>query len=187
VQYGYVGIFSLLVLGIVGLPVPDETLLTFAGYLIHRGDLKVLPAWLAALLGSICGITISYVLGRTTGYYLIHKYGTRMHFPPERLDLVHQWFHRMGGLTLTFGYFVPGVRHFTAVVAGASRLELPVFAGFAYGGALLWTSSFLALGYFLGDLWSQGLGSAHKLILVAGCLAAAAIFVYLLRRRRRTR
>jgi membrane protein DedA with SNARE-associated domain len=38
-QYGYLAIFSLLVLGIVGLPVPDETLLTFTGYLVFRGHL----------------------------------------------------------------------------------------------------------------------------------------------------
>jgi membrane protein DedA with SNARE-associated domain len=187
VQYGYLGIFSLLVLGIVGLPVPDETLLAFAGYLIRRGDLKAFPVWLAALLGSMCGITISYILGRTTGYYLIRKYGPRMHFPPERLDLVHHWFRRLGGFTLTFGYFVPGVRHFTAAVAGASRLEVHVFAAFAYGGAVLWTSCFITLGYFLGELWPQGLGSVHRLALVAGCLAAAVIFGYLLYRRRRTR
>ncbi len=62
-QYGYLGIFSLLVLGIVGLPVPDETLLTLAGYLVYRGQLLLIPTVLAALLGSLCGITLSYSSG----------------------------------------------------------------------------------------------------------------------------
>ena len=66
-QYGYFGIFALLVLGIVGLPVPDETLLTLVGYLLYRGKLNLAPALAAVLLGSVCGITISYLLGRTTG------------------------------------------------------------------------------------------------------------------------
>ena len=62
-HYGYAGIFFLLVLGIVGLPIPDETLLTFAGYLVFRNHLKLTPVYAAAFLGSICGITISYGLG----------------------------------------------------------------------------------------------------------------------------
>src|ERR1035438_7205085 len=47
-QYGYLAIFSLLVLGIVGLPVPDETLLTFTGYLVFRGHLWLPLAFLSA-------------------------------------------------------------------------------------------------------------------------------------------
>ena len=113
-NYGYVGIFSLLVLGIVGLPVPDETLLTVAGYLVYRGTLQAVPTAIAALAGTVCGITLSYVLGLTTGYYLLHKYGPRMRITQAKVDRVHAWFKRLGGLTLTFGYYVPAVRHLTA-------------------------------------------------------------------------
>ena len=59
-QYGCLAIFCLLMLGIVGLPVPDEVLLTFVGYLIFEHILNPVPAALAAFLGSICGITLSY-------------------------------------------------------------------------------------------------------------------------------
>ena len=48
-QYGYLAIFLLLVCGIVGLPVPDETLLTFTGYLAFKGELSLAPAFAAAL------------------------------------------------------------------------------------------------------------------------------------------
>src|ERR1039458_7540610 len=74
-QYGYLAIFSLLMLGIVGLPVPDETLLTFVGYLVYRGHLSLAPAYCTALAGSLCGITLSYTLGRIFGLPLIHRYG----------------------------------------------------------------------------------------------------------------
>ena len=59
-QYGYLAIFSLLVLGIVGLPVPDETLLTFTGYLVYQGHLSLPLALLSGFAGSACGITTSY-------------------------------------------------------------------------------------------------------------------------------
>ncbi len=154
-RYGYFGLFSLLVLGILGLPIPDETLLTFAGYLIFRGKLRPAPTYCAALAGSMCGITLSYTLGRVTGYFLLEKYGPRLHIKMDKVRRVHDWFHRIGGLTLTFGYYVPGVRHLSAYVAGASELELRTFALFAYAGAALWSATFITLGYLLGDRWRR--------------------------------
>src|ERR1043166_2940521 len=108
-QYGYIAIFSLLVLGIVGLPVPDETLLTFTGFLIFKHQLSGPPAFAAAFLGSACGITLSFMLGRKFGLKLLHKYGRYIHFNEDRLQKVHYWFERIGKWALTFGYFIPGV------------------------------------------------------------------------------
>jgi len=184
-RYGYFGIFGLLVLGIVGLPIPDETLLTFAGYLVFRGRLQFVPTLASALLGSMCGITLSYTLGRLTGYFLIEKYGARLHIKMDHVHRVHDWFRRFGRFTLTFGYFVPGVRHLTAYVAGASELELPVFAVFAYAGALMWSSSFILLGYLLGDQWQRVSGEVQRYILLVLGLAALAALGYSLWWRRR--
>src|SRR5438270_7822033 len=88
-QYGYLAIFFLLVFGIVGLPVPDETLLTFTGYLVFTGHLLPLPAFLSALCGSACGITISYILGRTFGLQLIHRYGRYLRITEEHVNKAH--------------------------------------------------------------------------------------------------
>lgn len=177
-QYGYFGIAALLALGIVGLPIPDETLLTFAGYLIFKGELKAIPTGLAALGGSMSGITISYLLGRTTGYPLLHKYGRYVRISQKEIDKVHDFYHRTGGLALTFGYFIAGVRHLTAYVAGASKLEWPIFAAFAYGGALLWASTFLTLGYLLGERWGTILEAAHRFGLVAALVLGTAAVGY---------
>ncbi len=67
IDYGYPGLFVLLMLGIVGLPVPDETLLAFAGYLVFQGKLSPVPTLLASFLGSACGISLSYFLGASPG------------------------------------------------------------------------------------------------------------------------
>src|SRR5438105_5572810 len=130
-QHGYAGIFSLLVFGIVGLPVPDEWLLTFSGYLVFRHTLVFVPTFLAAFFGSACGITVSYSLGRVFDTYVLEKYGWLFHVTPQRLAQVHAWFGRRGRWTLLVGYFVPGVRHFTGYVAGMSQLSYASFALFA--------------------------------------------------------
>ncbi|HXB53892.1 MAG TPA: DedA family protein [Vicinamibacteria bacterium] len=182
-QYGYVAIFSLLVLGIIGLPIPDETLLLFVGYLIYKGQLRPIPSLASAFLGSLCGITLSYAVGRTFGLYVIRKYGRYVRVTDERMKRVHRWFQQMGRWALTFGYYVPGVRHLTAYVAGASKLELPVFALFAYSGGLLWSGTFIGLGYALGQRWSHvGLGQLHLALTAA--VALILIFAYIWYRRR---
>jgi membrane protein DedA with SNARE-associated domain len=152
-QYGYIAIFLLLVFGIVGLPVPDETLLTFTGYLIYSHHLSLPQAYFTALAGSVCGITISFWLGRTFGLALIHRYGKYLHIREEHILKAHAWFEGVGHWGLTFGYFVPGVRHVTAYAAGMSELEPPRFALFAYSGACIWVGTFITLGYFLGERW----------------------------------
>src|SRR6476660_2389894 len=145
--HGYVGLFSLLVLGIVGLPVPDEWLLTLCGYFVYTATFRFLPTLIAAFTGTACGITISYILGRTLGTFVLVRYGSRFGITQREVDRVHRWFQGIGHWTLTFGYFVPGVRHLTAYVAGATKLEPPVFAGFAYSGGLIWSLTFISLGY----------------------------------------
>jgi membrane protein DedA with SNARE-associated domain len=187
-QYGHIAIFCLLVLGIVGLPVPDEWLLTFAGYLVYKGHFHYLPTVAAAFAGSVCGITVSYIIGRTGGLYLIHKYGRYVHLTQARLDRVHNWFERMGRWTLFFGYYMPGVRHFTAVVAGSSELEPHVFALFAYSGALVWVVTFISLGYFLGERWKSISEEIHGVLLWLTIAAVAAgLLFWWLRRRKKAR
>jgi membrane protein DedA with SNARE-associated domain len=171
--------------GIIGLPVPDETLLTFTGYLIYKGNLKLAPAFLAAMGGSICGITASYFLGRLFGMPLIHRYGRYVHLTEERIAKAHDWFERLGRWALTVGYYIPGVRHFTAYAAGMSGLEPHVFAVFAYAGAFLWTSSFITLGYLLGERWEAVAPAVERHALAAAVIAAVPVAAYLWWRKRR--
>jgi membrane protein DedA with SNARE-associated domain len=177
-QYGYPAIFCLLVLGIVGLPVPDETLMTFTGYLIFKGHMDLAPAFVAAAGGSMCGISVSYWLGRTFGIALIHRYGRYVWIKEDHVMKAHEWFERVGTWGLTFGYFVPGVRHFTAYAAGISGLEAPRFAAFAYSGALLWSSTFIALGYFLGERWEAVSKNLHHGAAVATAAAVGVVALY---------
>jgi membrane protein DedA with SNARE-associated domain len=160
--YGYPAIFVLLLLGIVGLPIPDETILVFCGYLIFKGTLHAAPAYFTAVAGSWCGITLSYTIGRTLGAGAVSRYGKRLHLTEARLDQVHQWFNRIGHWALAVGYFIAGVRHLTAIVAGMSGLEFPSFAAYAWSGGALWVLSLILLGYFLGEQWQTIAETIHR-------------------------
>jgi membrane protein DedA with SNARE-associated domain len=189
-QYGYFAIFLLLVCGIVGLPVPDETLLAFTGYLVFKGNLSLPLAFAAAAGGSLSGITVSYTLGRTFGIQAIHRYGRYVRITEEHVNKAHAWFARVGHWGLTFGYFVPGFRHLSAFAAGMSDVEAPQFALFAYSGGCLWVATFLGLGYFLGDRWQaveKNIERDFAAVTVSVVILAAAYLLWRTLRARRRR
>ncbi len=177
VQYGYAGLTALLMLGIVGLPIPDETLLVFSGFLIYQGKLSAVPTFLAGFAGAVSGISLSYVLGRTVGRSVVDRYGRFMHLTAERLDRVERWFERIGEWLLPLGFFVPGLRHFTALTAGIAGLPFGRFGIFAYCGAAVWVAIFLLLGYFVGDHWQTAMHIIHRYTgwIVAGLLVAGVL------------
>ncbi len=182
-QYGYPGLFFLLMLGIVGLPIPDETLLVFCGYLIYKGRLHVAPAFASGLAGSMCGITLSYVLGLKFGREVVFRYGKYVYITPKHVEDVTRWFYRFGLWLLSVGYFIPGVRHYTALVAGMSGLKMRRFAAFAYPGAAVWVATFLTLGYSFGDGWEHTSEQVHRYSLIATAVAIAiGLLVWLVRR-----
>jgi len=114
-SYGYLGVFGSQMLGRFGLPVPDETILAFTGFLVYKNYLHPAPALLAAYLGSICGITLNYLVGRFVDFPLLCKYGYYLRPTDERINQAHRWFEKYGKFALFMGYFLPGLRHLTAL------------------------------------------------------------------------
>src|SRR5262245_59529566 len=94
-QYGYTAIFCLLVGGIVGLPIPDQLVLIFSGYCVTARALSLGPTLAAAILGTICGMALSYAIGRGAGAYL-----STTRFSATRLENARGWFERFGMWTL---------------------------------------------------------------------------------------
>ena len=152
-KYAYWGIFVSLGLGLVGLPIPNETMLAYAGFLCYKGELNLAPAIAAGFLGSSCGITIGYLIGRLYGRSMLERHLQKLHIKTDRLSNARRWYARYGRATLFFGYFIPGVRHLIAIVSGLSLTPFRTFALIAYTGGMLWTLLFTGLGYFLGEQW----------------------------------
>ena len=156
--------------------------MVIAGTFMNQGKLPIHSTILAAICGTICGISISYLLGRTAGHFLIIKYGKWIGLTDKRYQNTHDWFEKFGKWTLFIGYFIPCVRHLTGVAAGTTELSYKHFALYAYSGAVVWVSLFLSLGYFFGqkalDLYDRLELGIEIPILVIATLLAIAYIVY---------
>lgn len=177
--HGYGIIFVLLALGIFGLPIPDEWLLAYLGHLLFKGKLAPAPTIAAAFCGSISAMTINYLLGRSFGLYLVHKFGRHLHITEARITTAHNWFDHAGKWGLMVGYFLPGIRHLTAFVAGTAKMRFVDFSLFAYAGGLVWCVSFITLGFTLEEHWKSGTERVHNVMTVASALVAALVALYL--------
>lgn len=173
-QYGYTALYGLLAAGIIGLPVPDEILMTFVGYLVTLGWFSYPAAIAVCFAGTMTGMLASYFIGHKIGKPFLWKYGKWIKLTPARLSKADGWFHRFGMWTVTFGYFVPGVRHFTCYLAGISGVKLWKYVLYAGSGAFVWVVTFITLGRFIGHNLDTVMPVVHRYI-GFGVLGAVAI------------
>ncbi len=166
-------------LGIIGLPIPDETILTFAGYLISQSQLHFIPTIISSYLGSISGISISFLIGRKIGLSFLHKHGRFFHITEEKIKKTKAWFEGYGEWLFLFGYFIPGIRHLTAIIAGSTDTKYSKFALFAYTGGLIWSITFLVIGFTVGKNWNLALEQIHKHILSAVLIILILLIIYI--------
>ncbi|EJW17716.1 DedA family protein [Paenibacillus alvei] len=161
-HYGYIALFMLLALGIIGIPVPDETLMVFVGSLTVNGPFQYIPAFAVCLAGSMTGMFISYMVGRKVGKPLLDRYGKKLKLTPQRIERTEEWFQKYGGWSIVFGYFVPGLRHLTCYFAGMSRMRWTTYLFAAGSGALVWVTTFLTLGHIVGNHWREAVRWLHS-------------------------
>ncbi len=149
--YGY-GVVALIIgLESLGLPLPGETILITAA--IYAGRSHNLDIWLvvsAAAFGAILGNTIGFWIGREGGYRLLLRYGPRLHLTEGRIKLGQYLFLRHGGVIIFFSRFVPVLRAFGALLAGANRMRWLSFFLFNVAGAIVWATIYGAGAYYLG-------------------------------------
>lgn len=185
-QYGYIAIFLLLTIGIVGLPLPDEILLTYLGYVTSLGTLTFFNTFLSAFLGALCGISISYYLGVKLGEPFIRKIGPKLFIKDRAVQKTGTLFNKYGPFVLFICYFIPGVRHVAAYLAGITEFSKKRFALFAYSGAFIWVFTFLIIGNRLGDNWEvvqQYLHDYIWLIIILTVIFSVILTVYLIRKK----
>ena len=154
----------------VGFFLPGDSLLITAGLFAYKGDLNIWTLNIALVLAAIIGDATGYYIGRRTGQALYSRPNSLL-FRRDHLIKTHEFYEKHGGKTIIIARFMPIVRTFAPVVAGAADMTYRNFAIYNIIGALLWVLSMTLTGYFLGAVVPDIEKQIHKVVAVVIALS----------------
>jgi len=141
---------------LVGCFLPGDSLLITAGVLanpLNPNHVSSMNIWILNLTLAVAGI-----VGDQVGYWLGLKTGTKIYDRPDgriykrrHLEHAREFYKRYGGISIALGRYVPIVRTFVPFVAGVAQMEYRKFVAWNIGGGIVWVTSLLWIGYFLGQ------------------------------------
>ena len=140
----------------VGFFLPGDSLLVVSGLFAAAQKLNVWLVMLAFFLGSVIGDSSGYWTGRMMGKTLFNRESSRI-FKPSRVEKAHAFFEKYGVKTVILARFVPIVRTFAPLVVGVAEMPYSRFLPFSIVGGLLWISTMVLAGYFLGGVIERAL------------------------------
>lgn len=175
--YGYPALGLTLLLGAIGLPLPDGVATTVAGSLASQGRIDWFWAVTIAVIASVLGDAAGYGLGRLLSQKFLDRHGRWLGVTATRRARVQSLFDRWGLLTVfitrTFMSYLSSI---ASLLAGFSRYRLPKFLATALVGRLVWTAGYFGLGYGIGADWEAAtsfLTNLSVLLLLLVLLAAS--------------
>ncbi len=158
---GLFGIFAVIFAEsglLVGFFLPGDALLFTAGFLASGPSsvpsslhLPLLPLVVGVWVAAVAGDQVGFAIGQRVGPALFRRPDSRF-FKQEYVERAHGFFDRYGSRTIVIARFVPIVRTFVPVVAGAGKMEYRTFVRFNVIGGTIWAVGMPVLGYYLGQV-----------------------------------
>ena len=187
-HWGYGAIFVVVVLGNIGFPVPEETILALGGYLAQRGTLRQGIVIAIGILSAVTGDGLGYWLGRRYGQIALPRYARWVLGHPERLETMKAFVARRGPVAVFVARFVPGVRFTAGPLAGALGMRFASFLLANVAGAVVYVpvvvGAGLAVGYGFGayvERLRYLVGEVERtvlLVVLAGILSLIALRIW---------
>ena len=180
--WGYPAIFLVVVLGNAGLPVPEETILGVAGYMVWKGRLSLSVVLVVGVVSAVVGDNIGYWVGRRWGQARMTRYAHWALGHPERLDSMRSFVARRGPLAVFLARFIPGVRFMAGPLAGSLGLRFAPFFAANVLGAVIYVPVAVGLGYAVGyglgeyvERLRRVVGDVERALLIGVLLGALAV------------
>ena len=184
---GYIVLFAIIFAEtglLVGFFLPGDSLLVATGLFAAKGDLNIVYLIVLLSIAAILGDSFNYWLGKKTGHKLFHREDSRF-FKKENLLTAQSFYEKHGGKTIILARFVPIIRTFAPTVAGIAGMNYKRFLSFNIFGGLLWVSSMLLTGFFLGRLVPDIDKNIDKVILIVIFVSLLPLFFEYFRQRRK--
>ena len=177
-RHGYVLTFALLFAEAIGLPLPASIGLVAAGAAVASHTLSGPGVLLAALLALLIGDTAQFWLGRYSGWALL-GFLCRLSMNPETCILRSaESFYKRGKATLVIAKFIPGINTMAAPLAGSMKMRYGQFLQLDFVGALLYSTTFLLVGYLSRDFLAAVLTGFHAAGRAMEAVVIVALVVY---------
>jgi membrane protein DedA with SNARE-associated domain len=189
-DFGYLGIFLIMLIENLFPPIPSEIVLPFGGFVTTYSNLTVPLVIAVATLGSVVGAVILYAIGMVLTMkrveWIIDHYGKWLRIKQKDIHKAFDWFERYGMWTVFFGRMVPLIRSLISIPAGMSRMNFPLFLLYTTIGSVIWNTLLVVIGASLGNNWekiSEFINVYANIVYTLIAIAGISVLVWLLRRR----
>jgi membrane-associated protein len=168
---------------------PGDSLLFTAGLFVAEGNFITQPLWLVCtliVLAAVLGDQVGYMIGKFFGPKLFSRPNSKL-FKQENLDKAHEFMEKYGPKAIVLARFVPIVRTFAPIVAGAGRMKYRTFLTYNIIGGVAWGSGVTLAGYWLGQIDFIKTNVEAILVLIVVVSVVPIIVEYLRERSNKTR
>ena len=180
-HYGYVLVFIVAFLNNLGMPLPGETILLGAGFVLGRTGHSLWPPIVAGTMACFLGGICAFWLGRRLGLAGLEKIRW-LHLTTEHLQWPEQFFRRHGAKTIFIARFIflfpPVVPN---LLAGMSKMPLRTFLFFNLTGSAAYSTTYILIGYFFGKKWKLlevWLGPTALYLILAGLVIVVLTVIF---------
>lgn len=147
---------------LIGFLLPGDSLLVVTGIVARSADWPVVPLTISLCLAAIIGDTVGYAIGTKAGPAIFNRPSSRF-FKREHLLAAKAYYEKHGGKTIIIARFIPLIRTFVPVVAGAAKMNYRSFLSFNIAGGIGWITSMMLVGYMLDPLLRQVFGPEFQI------------------------
>ena len=167
-SFGYIGLFLIVFAEsglFFGFFLPGDSLLLTAGLFAYKGELNILVLMPLIFVAAVLGDNVGYWFGRRAGPPLFRREKSLL-FRPKNLLAAKNFYDKHGGKTIILARFMPFIRTFAPIVAGAVEMEYRRFMLFNLLGGLFWGIGVTLAGYLLGSLFPPEVLDRYFIIIV---------------------
>lgn len=188
------GLFTVLILCGLGLPMPEDIVLITAGLLTAESGGSWLAASLLMYAGVIGGDSIAFAVGRHFGMRLLERRWIQRMLSPQKREKIEKLFEKYGSAVFFVARFLPGLRAPIFCTAGAMKARYIRFLMFDGAAALVSVPAFVFLGHWLwrkfgDDIEQITRATSHTqsvtLVIAALAVVGGGIAIWIIRRRAR--
>ncbi|ENQ6502284.1 TPA_asm: DedA family protein [Listeria monocytogenes] len=158
-DFGYIGIFVLIMVENLFPPIPSEIILTFGGFMTTVTSLNVVMVIIVATLGSVVGAILLYKVasyfGKERLTKIVLKYGRILWLKESDIERAENFFLKYGSWAVFLCRMIPLIRSLISIPAGMTKMKMSKFLILTTAGSLLWNTVLIGLGAMLGESWSE--------------------------------